>query len=615
MPASTTDTIGASIKNSALECFNSYDAKLEQNLSKPEYEALKSLINDNNIIIQKSDKGNSVVIMNKADYVNRMNELLSDVTKFKKLNIEPGQDYNFIINQELRISKALRDIKNNGAMMESLYQQLNPTGTQPSVLYGLGKIHKPAVNNIPKLRPILSAINSPTYKLSQYINKLLKPFTMNQYTTKDSFNFALDISKQDSSHHMSSLDVDSLFTNIPLNETIQICGNLLFRDNPIVDGLNKEQFEQLLTIATTESLILFDGIYYQQTDGVAMGSPLGPTLANVFLCHHEQQWLATCPKHIKPVYYQRYVDDIFILHQNSNCLTEFQQYLNQQHPNMHFTSEEENDDTLPFLDIFVTRKNSTFYTSVYRKPTFSGVYTHFTSYLPVVYKESLVSTLLYRAHRICTNWNEIHKETMKVRTLMLRNGYPDTLLDKLIAAFFNRICSSKPTNTKETDSLLLVLPYLGKYTKQLQKKIKQTLSDNLPNIQVRIVNRASTRLSSLFRFKDRIPKYLSSGIVYKYTCSGCSSTYIGETVRHAKRRFEEHMGKSALTGKPLACPPPTAISEHTKTCGATPTTDDFVIIGREGCEQLLRVKESLFIHRDRPVLNIQGQSIKLNLFK
>ena len=74
---------------------------------------------------------------------------------------------------------------------------------------------------------------------------------MNQYTTKDSFNFALDISKQDSSHHMSSLDVDSLFTNIPLNETIQICGNLLFRDNPIVDGLNKEQFEQLLTIAKT----------------------------------------------------------------------------------------------------------------------------------------------------------------------------------------------------------------------------------------------------------------------------------------------------------------------------------------------------------------------------
>ena len=61
--------------------------------------------------------------MNKADYVNRMNKLLSDVTKFKKLNIEPGQDYNFIINQELRISKALRDIKNSGAMMESLYQQ------------------------------------------------------------------------------------------------------------------------------------------------------------------------------------------------------------------------------------------------------------------------------------------------------------------------------------------------------------------------------------------------------------------------------------------------------------------------------------------------------------
>ena len=186
-------------------------------------------------------------------------------------------------------------MKNSGAMPDSLYEHLNPTGTQPSVLYGLAKVDKPTVNNMTKLRPILSAINSPTYKLSQYMNQLLKPFTTSQYTAKDSFSFAVDISKQDPSHYMSSLDVDSLFTNIPLNETVKICSSLLFHDKPIVDGLTKNEFEQLLTIATTESLILFNDNYYQQIDGVAMGSPLGPTLANVFLCHHEQQWLDTAP--------------------------------------------------------------------------------------------------------------------------------------------------------------------------------------------------------------------------------------------------------------------------------------------------------------------------------
>ena len=155
------------------------------------------------------------------------------------------------------------------------------------------------------------------------MNQLLKPFTSNQYTAKDSFSFADDVSKQDSSLYMSSLDVDSLFTNIPLKETVKICSNLLFRDEPIVDGLAKDDFEKLLTLATKESLILFNGIYYQQIDGVAMGSPLGPTLANVFLCHHEQQWLDNCPQDYKPTYYKRYVDDIFVLLPNSECLDRF----------------------------------------------------------------------------------------------------------------------------------------------------------------------------------------------------------------------------------------------------------------------------------------------------
>ena len=108
-------------------------------------------------------------------------------------------------------------LEKKGAMTISLYNELRPVGTQPSVLYGLGKVHKATVNNIPKLRPILSAVNTPTYKLSQYLNKLMKPLTTNQYTAKDSFSFTEDIRKQDSTLSMASLDIDSLFTDIPLD--------------------------------------------------------------------------------------------------------------------------------------------------------------------------------------------------------------------------------------------------------------------------------------------------------------------------------------------------------------------------------------------------------------
>ena len=308
------------------------------------------------------------MILNKSDYTSRMNELQINVTKFAPIKLNDGEYYNYIINQEIRISKTIRALRDCGSMTEN-------TGTQPSVLYGLSKVHKQTVGGIPKLRPILSAINSPTYKLSQYLNTILKPFTTNEYTAKDSFSFASEIRRQDPSQTMASLDVDSLFTNIPLSETIDICCDLVFKGKIIVDGLRKKDFRKLLTLATSESFILFDGMYYKQIDGVAMGSPLGPTLANIFLGHNEVKWLSDCPDAFKPTYYRRYVDDIFLLFKDYESVNQFQTYMNSRHPNMNFTSENEIDDALPFFDIFVSRNNSNFVTSVYRKPTFSGVYT------------------------------------------------------------------------------------------------------------------------------------------------------------------------------------------------------------------------------------------------
>ena len=104
-----------------------------------------------------------------------------------------------------------------------------------------------------------------------------------------------------------------------------------------------------------------------------MGSPLGPTLANIFLGHKEVQWLNDCPAHYKPSYYRRYVDDIFVLFKDESHLELFKAYFNTQHSNMNFTSESEQDNALPFLDVYVSRDQSCFITSVYRKPTFSGV--------------------------------------------------------------------------------------------------------------------------------------------------------------------------------------------------------------------------------------------------
>ena len=80
-----------------------------------------------------------------------------------------------------------------------------------------------------------------------------------------------------------------------------------------VEGLSKIEFKELLSLATKESYFVFNGHLYKQVDGVAVGSPLGPTLANTFLVHFEKNWLQNCPSDFKPHDYRQYVNDIFVL--------------------------------------------------------------------------------------------------------------------------------------------------------------------------------------------------------------------------------------------------------------------------------------------------------------
>ena len=88
---------------------------------------------------------------------------------------------------------------------------------------------------------------------------------------------------------MVSLDVDSLFTNIPLDETIDICVNQLFENADTVEGFKNSELKQLLCFATKESYFIFNGLLYKQIAGVAMGSPPEPSRANAFLSYHEKK--------------------------------------------------------------------------------------------------------------------------------------------------------------------------------------------------------------------------------------------------------------------------------------------------------------------------------------
>ena len=143
-------------------------------------------------------------------------------------------------------------------MTEKTRKSPKPVGTRPGVMYGSSKVHKAIVENCMPFQPILSALNTPTYKFAKYLLQILKPLTTDEFTIKDSFHFAEEIVHQQHDLFMGSLDVDSVFTNIPLEKTIEICTNELFKESETVEGLSKTEFKELLSLATKDSHFIFD---------------------------------------------------------------------------------------------------------------------------------------------------------------------------------------------------------------------------------------------------------------------------------------------------------------------------------------------------------------------
>ena len=172
----------------------------------------------------------------------------------------------------------------------------------------------------------------------------------------------------------------------------------------------KISLRNFLRAALSNNYFLFDGIIYQQIDGAAMGSPLGPSLANAFLAHYEQIWLNDCPDEFKPVYCKRYVDDLFVLFRSPHHLEKFNKYLNTKHANIKLTSEKEVKGSLPLLDVLILRNKEGFTTTVYHMPTFSGVYSNFNSFIADEYKHGLIFTLLFRIFSIVSEFSKFCEE-------------------------------------------------------------------------------------------------------------------------------------------------------------------------------------------------------------
>ena len=237
---------------------------------------LCSLSDNSDVKICKFDKGKGVSVLNSNDYISKLNSIVNDKSKFIEVKIGNSHP---IIPKEKAINYYIRTyLKEFG---EEIVKSLLSSGTNPGKLYELVKVHE----NGNSIRPVVSMINSPEYKLAKFLDSLIKPYMpeAKMIQSTDEFLDKIKNFQCNPNQMLVSFDVVSLFTNVPLTETIEIIAEKIFsKGNGDTPPIRKDIFIKLMHLAT-EGFFTFNDKLYKQIDGVAMGSPLGPTLANFFL--------------------------------------------------------------------------------------------------------------------------------------------------------------------------------------------------------------------------------------------------------------------------------------------------------------------------------------------
>ena len=172
-------------------------------------------------------------------------------------------------------------------------------------------------------------------------------------------------------------------------------------------NITRQELKNPFIFATSQTHFIFNRKFYNEIDGVAIGSPLAPVLANIFMGFHESKCLNEYNLN-KPKLYLRYVDDILAAFDNEQDSLNFLIFLNNRYPNIKFTIEKQNNHSITFFDVFISGINNQNLTlQTYRKSTYTGLLLIFKCFKPFSYKLSLMKCLIDRSLKIFNNWNSI----------------------------------------------------------------------------------------------------------------------------------------------------------------------------------------------------------------
>ena len=528
----------------------------------------------------------------KSDTYHQKLDIILDLPQFEKVVKGRKNAKHPVLKEEERVVSILKTLKDDGHIDDILYHKLKPRGRQPARLYGLAKVHKTTT----PLRPVLSMPGSSYHKIGLQVAEWLSvvPECQINSSSKTISDMLKNVELEEDTE-MVSFDVSSLYTNVPVMEAIDTCTDLLYNSDHNKPPVDRETFKALAQISSCNVLMLTHDGYRKQTDGLAMGSPPAPHLANGWMSKHD----AKIQEGSK--IYSRYMDDV-LRDSHRDKIDDKLLEINNFHPSLKFTIERENKGSIPFLDMLIINNHGQLSSTWYCKPSDTGLIMNFHALAPKKYKHSVVSGFVHRIYRACSTWDHFHRSLEKAKSVLERNQYPPSFYDPILKQSLDSIRQINEPGACRTvteidvqpeatiQKRLMFVQYRGKSTEDYARALHRS---NAPCIVVMTLRKLKTVMPSL---KPAVEKTLRSGIVYKISCSRCHACYVGQTSRHIITRFKEHINKNKPVGK------------HLKACNVRVNCSEVEILAASTRgEDYLMTLEALWIKELRPTINTKEE--------
>ncbi|KAI5724687.1 hypothetical protein M8J77_005960 [Diaphorina citri] len=535
---------------------NSHRNKRIQNVHKNQKKILHQLrqkLKLSNSTIIPADKTKSIVIINNNDLNQKVQQFL-DKNNLQQVNRDPTKENLKSVKEIIKFSTIIPENKKRYLTSHKISApKFNP----------ILKTHKPDK----PIRPLIDSRYAPCYRLAKYLQNLLQNnANLNseshltngyQYTNK-----VKDL-KIPSNSKLVSFDVVDMYTSIPRDHLLTILKSNLENKK----SLNSDEINELVNmvkLVINENYFEYNGKFYVNNKGLAMGAPLSSILSEIYLQHIENEYILkpNNPYHKYICYWYRYVDDTICLFKGtSRQIDNFLKYLNTLSTTVKFTKEEEENKQINFLDLTIKNNNSHHQFSIYRKKTQSDITIHNESNHPYSYKMAAYNSMVYRAITYPLCKEDFNNEISIIKQIAQNNGYKPDIIDKILKRQ-RKTQRLKKNNDKSTQEKKYV-PV--NYQDKSSEKIARCFAKNNISLAFRTHNNIRKHLNNCKQQQDK-NKFKQSG-VYLYQCkpknkppapNHCPKKYIGLTNRSFVERYKEHTQHSAHTN------PSSTVARHIK---------------------------------------------------